>query len=318
MFGYNYKFLILLVFFLQTNNVAAAASDSDEQLQDLIQAIKVGTKRANKSKENLKTVVTKKQSILKNKAAALKSHYIADALPELVDIIDPWSAAYEATRPSNPMVSPTCRREAFAKAAKHHKETTGHSVEKHFLEQRKKFATGSLAAADYFEHLVECENFCARLVGMLLSCHIDALARLPQKDTVLVLFGRSKDELSSAVDKKLKQFAKRIRHTGHKVLLYGSSSRLTRNDTHSINEELSKSRAESVRRALIEYGIDENSIFMTWINQEPPRMSSKIIAKRLGYIKVWRKLKQRKRLKYIDQNVMVVAWRTENNHHHQH
>ncbi len=306
---------VLGILGLSTGSLARAASPEREaQLDALLKAVQRGTAKGAKAgvgpkdKTPLLKMAKREQKKLAGMAQKRGGQYIGKAGEGEDEAIDPWSAAYEATRPSNPLVSAQCRQESFAEAAEHHQKETGNSAEGHFKGAAAAFGKGALKASDYFDHLTECRHFCARVVGLLLSCHVDAIASLPAKDTVLVLFGTGKDDVGRRSKRKLRAFAERFKKSDKRILMYGSASRLNARDGRGSNEGLSRRRAEAVRRALLSAGVPDEKIFLTWINQDPPRLSDPVIAERLGFLGRWRALKRRGRRKFMDQNVLVVAW----------
>ena len=103
------------------------------------------------------------------------------------------------------------------------------------------------------------------------------------------------------------RFAQRVLKSNRSVLLYGSASRLSHSDKEEFNDSLSR-RAEAVRRILLKAGVEDEKIFRAWIGQDPPRLLARPIAKTLGYLPLWKRLNGLGLIKYMDQNVMVVAW----------
>ena len=287
--------------------------EEDAQIAALLALVQRGAAKGAKQglkpedSRSLTTFIKEEQRKLKARAQQSGGQYIAEASePDRPWI--PWSASYEAIRPTNPLVTKQCQDEAIEYASALRMKERGTSPEKHFLDQIHAFKQGALGARDYFDHLVVCRSFCAQIVARLLNCHLDAIATLPPEDTVLVLFGVGRSSIPTSTRRHIRKFAQKLATSDKKVLLFGSASRLNARDSAAANETLSRHRAEAVRRALISAGIDDDRIFITWIGQDPPRISERDVARRLGFGRPWNRLKRRGRAKYMDQNVLAVAW----------
>lgn len=291
--------------------------EEDAQIAALLALVQRGAERGAKEnvdreeRRSLNTFTRDEQKRLKARAEQEGGRYVGEATKAKERAWIPWSAAYEAIRPTNPLVTKACQDEAIEYAAALHTQKTGESPEKHFVDVTRAFQKNQLSAPDYFDHLTECQTFCAQIVARLLNCHVDAIAGLPADDTVLVLFGVGESEIDASAERRLRRFAERMRESRKQVLLFGSASRLSARDPRDVNETLSRHRAEAVRRRLLGAGVDDDRIYITWIGQDPPRLSDRAIAVRLGFEKPYARLRARSQPLYMDQNVLAVAWQKE-------
>ena len=293
----------------------AISAEEEAQLAALLALVQRGAERG--AKENVDGTETRslddfsrdEQRRLTSRAQQNGGRYIGEVTRPQNRPWTPWSATYETTRPTNPLISKACQDRAFESAAANHAGHTGESPAPHFLEVMEAFKADRLSARAYFDHLTDCAHFCAQIVARLLSCHLDAIAALPVDDTVLVLFEVGRRTVTPRAVRRLSRFAQRINAHRHKVLLFGSASRLSPRDPADVNATLSRDRALAVRRALVSAGVDDERIYATWIGQDPPRLSAKTVAEHLGFASDWRRLNTIGRPRFMDQNVLVVAWK---------
>ena len=155
-------------------------------------------------------------------AASVGARHISEAAPT-GQPETPHSAAYPATRQSNPLISRSCRDEASHWARQFAHRVTGKSrSELHDHEKKAEldFSRGELNAAKFFNHIKECQ-LCGPKVARLVSCHVDAISSLAAEDTLLVLFDVGHAGINGATATKLHEFAARVRRETQERFVLG-------------------------------------------------------------------------------------------------
>lgn len=228
---------------------------------------------------------------------------------------DLWSSVLQVTRVDNPFITRQCRLDAVNNAqssiggiekAKEHAHP--HAEEwKEVLQGERR-----ISLTEYLDHILDCKEFCAPLVGSLLKCHIQGVGgQVSRGDSLVLTFGvgipraGEKFEFSPRELAQIEAFARSMRSKRKKVVIEARASILNETESLRKNLELSQRRGSLMSAALVEAGFPEAYILVKSLCWEPPRLAIEEVAAAYGFTSVRNSLPTPQ---YMDQSVVLLGY----------
>jgi hypothetical protein len=223
---------------------------------------------------------------------------------------DPWTLL-QVTQVDDPFITNQCRRAAIANAER---IIGGHDIaQQHLdehLEEWKQVLRGDrrVSLAQYLDHIGNCKEFCAPLIGALLKCHIEGVG---QTDSLIITFAvgvpRENEQfvLSSQEKEQIAAFVRNMSSKGKRILIEARASILNENENLIVNIKLSRRRAAVMKDALRESSFPEKNILVKSLCWEPPRLAIREVANAYGFGSARSHLRDPQRM---DQSVVLLGY----------
>lgn len=226
--------------------------------------------------------------------------------PEYMDRrLDPDEGPVQYPAANSELIDQGCERGAIQHAVEHLGEEKGLSRDEalkmgmeHTADRNRALAEG-ITYREYIEHVAECKAFCRDMVKQLVACHVEAVSQLGPE---IALFAFDSADLGgSETYRAIDQVVARANGDSSKrVLLIGRASRI---GPKAYNRLLSGRRAEAIRSALLERGVDEHRIYLQGFGYEEPQIDE-VIAAAYG----WRDLYRSESHSRMNQSVVMVVF----------
>lgn len=227
---------------------------------------------------------------------------------------DIWSGLLKTTQLDNPFITQQCRAEAI-QAAVHSLGGTEAALEHAVARQEewKRVLQGEkrVSLSEYLDNTLECNEFCAPLVGALLKCHVQGVGNQNPADRLIFIFdvevprAHEQFRFSPAEKQRIVDFAKKMSAENKMILIEARASIRNASESLRYNLELSERRGNLMRQALIDAGFPAEHILMKNLCWEPPRLASEEIAGIYGFAAVRKRLQDPQDM---DQSAVLLGY----------
>ena len=134
-----------------------------------------------------------------------------------------------------------------------------------------KASIGRQSIDGWYRELAQCETVCAQVVHKIWAKHMEAVSRLPH---FYFRYYLGSDRLQETYGDQLDEIAIYINdNQDFSVLLVGRASRI---GSRALNYDLSRRRADAVRKELVDKGVEEGRIEIIYLGYEPPQINEEV------------------------------------------
>ncbi len=182
---------------------------------------------------------------------------------------------------NNPIISDECYklvlRHAAQRVMEEHPELSVTEAMRmgieHVHEEKQAGREHGRTYGEFFQHLVQCEEWCSPLVVGLEKCHIEAVA---DSDPWAIFFDFNSDRIRPESAVTFTNIVEKLEaNVDVNVLLIGRASR---SGNKVYNRSLSRRRALAVYGTLLNFGVKRERIQLLWFGWEPPQISEPVAA----------------------------------------